>query len=340
MRMGLVLGGGGAFGAAYHAGVLTALELDLGWDPRDADVIVGTSAGAIVASLLRLGVPPSDLAALLAEATHHATHPLVTDGWIAPIEAAEPPPSMSSPFGVGFGELWSSARGPLQALTHRWLRSPWAFDPVGAIAALMPPGRLPIRPNVRFFDDYSGERWPERELWLTTVRRRDLRRIVFGRGDLRARLGAAVAASCAVPGWFAPVEIGGERHVDGGVRSPTNADVLRHEELDVVVIVSAMSADARPGWHEGTAGAMRRYAHDKLMAERRALERAGIATVAFAPTADVLRWQGANLLEAANTVDIVREAFLATGEQLARTAVQAHLGPLARRRVPLAAAAG
>jgi NTE family protein len=245
---------------------------------------------------------------------------------------------MGSLFSAGLPALWASSREPLSALTKRWARSPWAFDPIGAIASLLPPGRLPIRPNVGFFDDYSGERWPERELWLTTVRRRDLRRVIFGRGDLRARLGAAVAASCAVPGYFAPVEIGGEHHVDGGVRSPTNADVLRHEALDLVIIVSAMSADERPGWHSGSAAVLRRYAHDKLMAERRALHRAGIATVVFAPTADVLRWQGASLLEADNTVDIVREAFLSTGEQLAREQVERHLRPLARRRTPLARA--
>ena len=63
-RIGLVLGGGGAVGAAYHAGALAALEHDLGWDPRRADFIVGTSAGALVGALLRLGLPSSDLAAV------------------------------------------------------------------------------------------------------------------------------------------------------------------------------------------------------------------------------------------------------------------------------------
>lgn len=33
-RVGLVLGAGGIVGQAYQAGVLTALEHDLGWDPR------------------------------------------------------------------------------------------------------------------------------------------------------------------------------------------------------------------------------------------------------------------------------------------------------------------
>ena len=42
---------------------MTALEQDLGWDARTADVILGTSAGALVGALLRSGVPASDLAA-------------------------------------------------------------------------------------------------------------------------------------------------------------------------------------------------------------------------------------------------------------------------------------
>ena len=35
----------------------------------------------------------------------------------------------------------------------------------------------------------------------------------------------AVAASCAVPGIWPPVTIGGSRYMDGGVRSPDNADL-------------------------------------------------------------------------------------------------------------------
>ena len=52
MKIGLVLGAGGMAGLAFHAGTLIALEVDLGWDPREAAVIVGTSAGSIVAAAL------------------------------------------------------------------------------------------------------------------------------------------------------------------------------------------------------------------------------------------------------------------------------------------------
>src|SRR5215213_7133676 len=62
-RVGLVLGAGGTTGAAFHAGTLLALEQDIGWDPRTADIIVGSSAGSIVGSLLRAGLTTDDLSA-------------------------------------------------------------------------------------------------------------------------------------------------------------------------------------------------------------------------------------------------------------------------------------
>ena len=77
-RVGLVLGGGGAVGAAFHAGALAAFEHDLGWDARRAEVIVGTSAGSIAGALLRLDVPPTDLAAIAVGApARHASSEII-----------------------------------------------------------------------------------------------------------------------------------------------------------------------------------------------------------------------------------------------------------------------
>src|SRR6202034_136328 len=63
--VGLVLGAGGVVGQAYQAGVLAALEREAGWDARDADIIVGTSAGSVTGAALRVGVPATDLAAAM-----------------------------------------------------------------------------------------------------------------------------------------------------------------------------------------------------------------------------------------------------------------------------------
>ena len=53
MRFGLVLGAGGVVGMSYHAGVLHALAQEGGIDPASADLIVGTSAGSVMGTLLR-----------------------------------------------------------------------------------------------------------------------------------------------------------------------------------------------------------------------------------------------------------------------------------------------
>ena len=70
--VGLVLGAGGVVGQAYQAGVLAALQREIGWDPRHAAAIVGTSAGAVTGAALRVGVPGPDLAASLYGAPRRA----------------------------------------------------------------------------------------------------------------------------------------------------------------------------------------------------------------------------------------------------------------------------
>ena len=51
--IGLVLGAGGVVGQAYQVGVLAALEREAGWDPREAAIIVGTSAGSVTGTASR-----------------------------------------------------------------------------------------------------------------------------------------------------------------------------------------------------------------------------------------------------------------------------------------------
>src|SRR5262245_49971223 len=73
-RVALVLGAGGVVGHAFHVGVLCALAEEFGWDPRAAELIVGTSAGSVVGASMRAGVSPADLRRRL------AGRPLSPDG--------------------------------------------------------------------------------------------------------------------------------------------------------------------------------------------------------------------------------------------------------------------
>ncbi|HEX4902547.1 MAG TPA: patatin-like phospholipase family protein [Acidimicrobiales bacterium] len=224
----LVLGGGGIAGAAWHGAVLAALQ-EAGWDARTADLVVGTSAGAGVAAVLRLGVPPVDLVAgALGRSMSPAGEAHAARAG-APVEIPTPPPGR---------------RLPRPAAPHLLLRAvadPWRFRPLLAMAALLPAGQVPtdvIGDRIRRTHD---EPWPERPTWITAVRLRDGRRAVFGR-DVEADLATAVEASSAIPGWFAPVRHDGVTYVDGGVHSPTNADLVAGAGFDVVVVSSPMSA--------------------------------------------------------------------------------------------------
>lgn len=66
--------------------------------------------------------------------------------------------------------------------------------------------------------------WPVESLWLCAVRLDDGVRTVFGRSSDDVPIvsvGTAVAASCAVPGFYSPVKITGPRYVDAGIWSAT-----------------------------------------------------------------------------------------------------------------------
>jgi len=319
-RTGLVLGAGGVVGQAYHAGVLAALEHDLGWDPRTADVIVGSSAGSVTGTLLRLGIPAADLAAWAVEA------PMSVEGAALVEKLADEPvalPPMSPQ------DLLRGWRAPTPALLARVARRPWAFRPSVAAMTMMPAGRIDIAERAQVLQAIAGEAWPE-GLWICVARRRDGRRVVLGQpGSPEAKIAEAVAASCAIPGYFSPVRIGGVTYFDGGVHSPTNADVLRGSELDVVVVVSPMSA--ANGLSRTPDGPMRWGAHRRLDQEVRRLRAAGTTVIRFEPGPRCLAAMGVNAMAEDRSEAVVRSSFLEAGRTAARGEVARRLAPLATR---------
>jgi NTE family protein len=218
----LVLGGGGLSGIAWETGVLAGLAAG-GADVTTADYVLGTSAGATVTAQIGSGLPVADL-------FDRQTVPA--------LQSAELIPDL----------------GRVIELMESWEKLPLEFpDPaelrrvIGqrALAAATVPeaerraviaGRLP------------QQAWPSRKLAVVAVEARtgDVR--VFDK-DSGADLVDAVTASCAIPGIWPPVTIGGGRYIDGGTRSVVNADLAAGYQR---VLILAPMAD--PSLDEQVAG--------------------------------------------------------------------------------------
>jgi NTE family protein len=322
-RVGLVLGGGGVVGQAYHSGVLAVLQHDFGFDARRADVIVGTSAGSITGTLLRLGVSAEDLAAWTVKA------PLSGDDDVLRQMAETTVPELA-PF-----RPWELMRRPLRLpgrhMVARALTRPLQFRPMAAGMALMAPGRHDILEQLAALRELERPEWPRPDLWICAVRRRDGRRVVFGRpGAPEAPIHLAVGASCAVPGYFAPVQIGRHSYLDGGVHSPTNAAILRGQQLDVVIVIAPMSGPA--GWRPGVFASVRRYSDRMLRREVRALEAEGVPTVVFTPGLAEQEAMGDDMMSREGLDDVIQQSFLTAGSYAASAEVAGLLRTAAGRK--------
>jgi NTE family protein len=306
-RVGLVLGGGGAVGAAYHAGALAALEHDLGWDARDAEVIVGTSAGSLVGALLRLDAPASDLAALTVGVPALSANESLAM-WMKQRPAL-------APFTTSLLLLRPGLPSPAMLLGLARVAAAQRSLPVGALSMFLPDGRESLAPQLGFLDGCTDGVWPERRLVVCAVRRRDWRRTAFD-SAAGVSLPVALAASCAVPGYFAGARINGDRYVDGGVISATNADLLSQHDLDLVIVVSPMTGHAR--W-PSMSHLVRHLTRRTLDAELRSLRRSGIPTVVIEPSVEVTQHMSMDLMSERTSTEIVHSAFFDTGGQIARS---------------------
>jgi NTE family protein len=322
-NVGLVLGGGGLVGHAFHAGVLRALAEATGWDPRSADLIVGTSAGAYAGAQLRAGLSAADMSARIAgqDVSAEGTPIYHGIGWAD----------------VLHGPRLRSLRMASPMLALRCIARPWQ---VGRLAAgMLPRGRVSLEEHAARLRAFFGG-WSQQPLWVCALRLDDGRRVVFGRDEAPATdVGSAVAASCAIPGWFCPVEIAGRWYVDGGAHSPTNLDVVAGEALDLVVAVSPMSA-ARGAWRAAVDLPARKSLSLLLREEGRRVHRRGTPVVAIEPTGRDLEVMGLNAMNHRLRLPVVLRAYESTlrrlelpewRERLAALTAMATVAPTRRR---------
>jgi len=271
LRVGVVLGGGAYLAHGFSAGALAAVADATGFDPRRADVLVGTSSGAISAALLRAGLAPRDLLA-------QWTGGEVGQAARAILDRLDPPGAVPPPLAP-----WTrpGAAPSAPAVLRAAARRPSRVSARAVWFAAMPRGRVSLEPLRRSLHALLGPAWPP-GLRAVAVAVDSGRRVVL---DERAGVApaVAVAASCAMPGWFAPVPLptpGGDvGHVDGGVHSATNADVLAGAGLDVLVVSSALGLAGAGRWRR------RRWGDPALLvrADHARRLRRELAAVAAAP---------------------------------------------------------
>jgi NTE family protein len=297
--VGVVLGAGGIAGAAYHAGVLTALA-EAGFDARDADLLVGTSAGSAVAATVRAGFPPIDLAARnLGEPISDEAAAIVGRTGGPPALDLRPRPFSRSPRPASPRLLLHAARHPTKALVGLLPNGTIETDVIGDRIALL----------------YGDRVWPERPLWICAVDLEHGDRVVFGHDGPDTPVGVAVQASSSIPGFFRPVEHDGRRYVDGGVHSPTNADLVARSNLDIVVIVSPMSATRLA--HGALLPNARPMHARRLANEVERIRRSGAEVLTFQPTPDVVTAMGRNSMDPARRAGTTDAALSSARERLA-----------------------
>jgi NTE family protein len=208
----LVLGGGGVLGISWETGVLAGLQR-AGMDVTGADLLVGTSAGSVVATQIAQG---QTLDSLIER--HMEARP---DGLEASMEF----------------DLQN-----LMAIFQKWAALSVVTEKDRAEIGRMALASQTVSEDrwVQSFEDLIGPDWPgDRRLLLTAVDAES--------GEFRAwtkddgiGLRRAVASSCAVPGMFPCVSYEGRRYQDGGVRSGTSADLAKG--YDSVLIIAPIGS--------------------------------------------------------------------------------------------------
>lgn len=257
-KIGLALAGGGPLGGIYEIGALIALnEAIEGFDFSDADVYVGVSAGALVASLLANGIAPEQMARVF-------IHPQPEDPRVSPVVFTQP----------AYREYIRrtlSVPGLLAKAAFNYLRNPISNELLGSFGCLsqaIPTALFDNRPIERFLRELFRNRGCtndfrelERELYVVAVDLDTGDSVKFGREDHNdVPISVAVQASTALPGLYPPVKIHDRDFVDGGLKRTLHASVALERGVDLLFCINPIvpfDADSAPE------GAHKR--HDKLV---------------------------------------------------------------------------
>lgn len=290
-RTALVLGAGGVLGAAWMTGALPAVQERIGRPLGDVDLMLGTSAGSVLAAALRCGATIDEMVA------YQRGEPIGSLAEVGEVSGGPwpRPPKLK----MGSPRLLASA-----------LRAPHRVHPTVHASAWLPVGReshAGLHAMVHLLHSLAprpaaAPHWVEPgQTWVVAVDYDTGSRVVFGRpGEPQARLADAVVASCSVPGWFAPVTIDGRRYVDGGVRSATSLGLVATEGIEEAWVLAPMAslvADRPYAPHLRLERRVRALFTRALLRDVRRLRAAGLKVTVLTPGPEDLAVMGVNLMD-------------------------------------------
>jgi NTE family protein len=221
-RQALILGGGGVAGIAWETGVLLGIADESPVAARallDSDVLLGTSAGSAVVAQIGSDVSLADLFALQVSPT-----------------SAEIDPGVAVDALIEF--FVAALSDPDTTVTQKRQR-------IGAVALEADTVAESVRRDV-IAQRLPSHAWPDGMLRITAVDIATGELVVFD-NDSGVDLVDAVAASCAVPGAWPPVTIGGRRYMDGGIGSTINLHLADDCGAAVVLVPAGESAPSSFG---------------------------------------------------------------------------------------------
>ena len=291
-RFRLVLGAGGTTGGAFASGILLALATDHDVNLTNASHLVGTSAGSVVATLVAMGLDGDDLAAVVSRTPQKLSPIGGSHDFTFSDEMPRIPKLRNLMRPMGPRDLARSA----ELAKSRQYRALWLH--------CLRPGTFDLTHQIPFIPELA---WPSQgTLSICCTDASTGERVVYER-DSAVGLADAITASCAVPGVMRPVRIDDRVLVDGGVVSPTNADIaLSDGDTTLTVVVSPMSGT---GVHSAIGRASSRFAANRLMNELRRSDTAGgVLVIEPAASLGALVIDGA--LDNTTTTRVLAASFL------------------------------
>jgi NTE family protein len=302
VRRAFVFGGGGVLGFAWIVGALTALQHELGVEPAREDLLVGTSAGAVISGLLGCGLDIDGIR------RHQVGMPLPED----------PPISWDYDSDTGGSRPPRPVWWPgSPRLVWDGIRRPTSVSPVLALSGLLPRGRGSLQPIHRMLDSVTAGtigagNWPQ-QTWIVATDYSTGRRTVFGReGDPVAGLADAVCASCAIPAWYTPVQINSRAYIDGGTVSNASVDLLAGQDLDEVFVLAPMAAVEPDNPRSPVARLERRVRRSITRGignDIAVLREAGMTVTLLTPGSEDLAVMGANLMNPRRRMTVLHTAM-------------------------------